>query len=58
LYATHPGMVRHVLVEGRLVVRDGLSTLLDEDALIAEAESITRAYMGRIGFPEGPWFRG
>lgn len=58
LYATHPGMVRHVLVEGRQVVRDGQSTLLDEEALIAEAESITRAYMERIGFPEGPWFRG
>ena len=58
LYATHPGMVRHVLVEGRQVVRDGRSTLLDEEALLAEAESIARAYMGRIGFPEGPWFRG
>jgi len=56
LYATDPGMVRHVLVEGRWVVRDGRSTVVDEDALLEEAEDVTRAYMERIGFPRGPWF--
>jgi 5-methylthioadenosine/S-adenosylhomocysteine deaminase len=56
LYATDPGMVRHVLVDGRWVVRDGRSTVVDEDALLAEAEDVTRAYMERIGFPRGPWF--
>jgi 5-methylthioadenosine/S-adenosylhomocysteine deaminase len=56
LYATDPGMVRHVLVEGRLVVRDGRSELVDEEALLAEAESVTDAYLARIGFPGGTWF--
>ena len=56
LYATDPGMVRHVLVGGRWVVRDGRSTLVDEDALLAEAEDVARAYLGRIGASTGPWF--
>jgi 5-methylthioadenosine/S-adenosylhomocysteine deaminase len=56
LYATDPGMVRHVLVEGRLVVRDGRSVLVDEDALLTEAESVTNAYLARIGYAEGTWF--
>ena len=56
LYATDPGMVRHVLVEGRLAVRDGRSTIVDEEALLAEAESVANAYLARIGFPEGTWF--
>ncbi|HEY7067790.1 MAG TPA: amidohydrolase family protein [Chloroflexota bacterium] len=55
LYATHAGMIRHVLVEGRLVVRDGRSTLVDEDALLEEAEAIVAAYLRRIGFEPGPW---
>ena len=49
-------MVRHVLVDGRWVVRDGRSTVVDEDALLAEAEDVTLHYMERIGFPRGPWF--
>jgi len=57
LYATDPGMVRHVLVEGRWVVRDGRSTLVDEDALLAEVEDVVDLYMRRIGFPEGVWSR-
>jgi 5-methylthioadenosine/S-adenosylhomocysteine deaminase len=55
LYATHAGMIRHVLVEGRQVVRDGRSTLVDEDALLEEAEAIVGAYMRRIGFEPGRW---
>ena len=49
LYASDAGMVRHVLVEGRWVVRDGRSTLVDEDALLQEAEDVARAYMDRLG---------
>lgn len=56
LYASDTGMVRHVLVEGRWVVRDGRSTLVDEDALMQEAEEVARAYMDRLGLPHGPWF--
>jgi 5-methylthioadenosine/S-adenosylhomocysteine deaminase len=55
LYATHAGLIRHVLVDGRLVVRDGRSTLVDEDALREEAEAIVAAYLRRIGFEPGPW---
>ena len=56
LYATDPGMVRHVLVAGRWVVRDGRSVLVDEEALLHEAEDVTRAFLLRIGEPGGPWF--
>lgn len=56
LYATDPGMVRHVLVEGRWVVRDGRSVLVDEDALLSEVEDVARAYLRRIGEPVAPWF--
>jgi 5-methylthioadenosine/S-adenosylhomocysteine deaminase len=55
LYATHSGMIRHVLVEGRQVVRDGRSTLVDEAALLEEAEAVAAAYMRRIGFEPGQW---
>jgi 5-methylthioadenosine/S-adenosylhomocysteine deaminase len=56
LYATHPGDVRHVLVDGRLVIRSGVSTLVDEAALLAEVEDAVTAYIGRIGVPQGAWF--
>jgi 5-methylthioadenosine/S-adenosylhomocysteine deaminase len=52
LYATHPGQVRHVLVDGKLVVRDGRSTLIDEAALLAEVESVVAAYLRRVGYGE------
>jgi 5-methylthioadenosine/S-adenosylhomocysteine deaminase len=55
LYATHSGMIRHVLVEGRQVVRDRCSTLVDEAALLEEAEAIVAAYMRRIGFEPAQW---
>ncbi len=56
LYATDPGMVRHVLVGGRWVVRDGRSTVVDESALLEEAEDVARSFLRRIGSPAGPWF--
>jgi 5-methylthioadenosine/S-adenosylhomocysteine deaminase len=56
LYATDPGMVRHVLIDGRWMVRDGRSTLVDEQALIAEAEAITTSYLERIGADQRLWF--
>jgi 5-methylthioadenosine/S-adenosylhomocysteine deaminase len=58
LYATPTGLVRHVLVDGRLVVRDGRSTLIDEDALLQEAETVAAAYMRRCGLERQPWFAG
>lgn len=55
LYATHPGHVRHVLVNGELVVEDGHSTRVDEQALLAEVESAVRAYLGKIGAAQALW---
>jgi cytosine/adenosine deaminase-related metal-dependent hydrolase len=55
LYATHPGLVRHVIVDGRLVVRDGRSVVVDEDALVAEMNDAVRAYLKRIGVDHGTW---
>jgi 5-methylthioadenosine/S-adenosylhomocysteine deaminase len=57
LYATDPGMVRHVLVEGRWVVRDGRSAMVDEEALLAEVEDVVPRYLDRIGHPEALWPR-
>jgi cytosine/adenosine deaminase-related metal-dependent hydrolase len=57
LYSTHPGMVRHVLVDGRFSIRDGVSTMVDEEALLDEVEDAAASYMRRIGFPDGPWWR-
>jgi cytosine/adenosine deaminase-related metal-dependent hydrolase len=55
LYATHAGQIRHVLVDGKLVVRDGAATLVDEAALLEEAESVVAAYLRRIGVDRGLW---
>jgi 5-methylthioadenosine/S-adenosylhomocysteine deaminase len=37
--------VRHVIVDGRLVIEDGRATLLDEDALYAEIERLMPTLM-------------
>jgi 5-methylthioadenosine/S-adenosylhomocysteine deaminase len=55
LYATHPGMVRHVLIDGTLVVENGASTIVDEEALREEAEAIAAHYLKRLGVAERPW---
>ncbi len=57
LYATNAGMVRHVLVDGALLVSDGRSTMVDEDDLVQEAEEIATSFLRRIGAPEVPWHR-
>jgi cytosine/adenosine deaminase-related metal-dependent hydrolase len=54
---THPGHVRHVLVDGELLVEDGMCTTVDERALREEAESIAAAWIARTGRDELPWFR-
>lgn len=51
VYSTQSPMVRHVLVEGRLVVADGASTLVDEPALVAEAEAAAAAWLARLDLP-------
>jgi 5-methylthioadenosine/S-adenosylhomocysteine deaminase len=55
LYATHAGLVRHVLVDGRLVVEDGRSTRVDEPELLAEVETVVGAYLKRIGASQRLW---
>jgi 5-methylthioadenosine/S-adenosylhomocysteine deaminase len=57
LYATNAGMVRHVLVDGALVVSDGRSTMVDEEELLQEAEEIATSFLRRIDAPELPWRR-
>jgi len=44
-----PQRVRHLLVEGRFVVRDGTLATVDEGALAAEAHRIARRIDGRSG---------
>lgn len=56
LYATHAGHVRHVLVNGELVVKDGCSTRVDEQALLAEVESVVRTYLSRTGVAHALWY--
>lgn len=57
LYATHPGMIRYVMVDGTVVVEEGHSTLVDERALLEEAEEMAAHYLERIGVAERPWHR-
>lgn len=46
-------MVRHVLVEGRMVVADGSSTLVDEAELIVDAERACERWLERLDLPDG-----
>lgn len=56
IYTANSGMVRHVLVDGRAVVRDGRVTTLDEAALHEEAEKVVGAYLERIGAAQPLWW--
>lgn len=59
VHQTHGPMVRHVLVDGRLVVADGASTLVDEQELVVEAERACNFWLDRLDLPDGPrgvWF--
>lgn len=48
--------VRTVLVDGQIVVEDGVSTRVDEDEVIAEARASTRRIIERLGLtPSGTW---
>ena len=57
LYASHAGLVRHVLVDGQLVIESGRSTLVDEQELLAEVESVVSDYLVRIGASQRLWHR-
>ena len=59
VHQTHGPMVRHVLVDGQLVVADGVSTLLDEDELMGQAERACNFWLDELDLPAGPagvWF--
>ena len=59
VHQTHGPMVRHVLVDGRLVVADGASTLVDEQELLIEAERACNFWLDHLDLPTGPasvWF--
>jgi 5-methylthioadenosine/S-adenosylhomocysteine deaminase len=46
-----PRDVRHVAVDGRLLVRDGELTTVDERSVLAEAHTAARAMFTRAGIP-------
>ncbi len=52
VYHTYAPMVRHVMVDGRLVVQHGASTLVDEQALMHEAMAVSKAWRARLDTPE------
>ena len=59
VHQTHGPMVRHVLVDGQLVVADGVSTLVDEQDLMVEAERACNLWLDQLDLPAGPggvWF--
>ena len=59
VHQTQGPMVRHVLVDGQLVVADGVSTLVDEQQLMVEAERACNFWLGQLDLPAGPqgvWF--
>ncbi|MCY3650579.1 MAG: amidohydrolase family protein [Acidimicrobiaceae bacterium] len=59
VHQTQGPMVRHVLVDGQLVVADGVSTLLDEKELMIEAERACNYWLDQLDLPAGPqgvWF--
>ena len=59
VHQTHGPMVRHVLVDGQLVLADGVSTLLDEGELMAQAERACNSWLDDLDLPAGPrevWF--
>ncbi len=58
VYATNAGMVRHVLVDGSQVIRDGMSTRVDESALLEEVEAVSAAWLKQLETDRRPWFRG
>ena len=44
----HPGLVRSVIVDGAFVMRDGRVLTVDEDALLDEAQAVTRRVWERM----------
>jgi len=59
VHQTHGPMVRHVLVDGQLVVADGASTLVDEAELMVEAERACNYWLDQLDLTAGPsevWF--
>jgi 5-methylthioadenosine/S-adenosylhomocysteine deaminase len=46
VYTSHPADVRHLIVDGRVLLRDGALTTLDEDRIRAEVERRARRMTG------------
>ena len=44
----HPGLVHSVIVDGEFVMRDGKVLTVDEEALLEEADAVTRAVWRRM----------
>jgi 5-methylthioadenosine/S-adenosylhomocysteine deaminase len=48
VHYAHPGTVEGVIVDGEWVMRDRKILTVDEDALLAEAQAVTRSVWGRL----------
>lgn len=48
VHYAHPGCVDAVIVDGDWIMRDGRVLTIDEDALLAEAQAVTRAVWDRM----------
>ena len=48
VHYAHPGTVDGVIVDGEWIMRDGKVLSIDEDALLAEAQAVTRAVWDRM----------
>jgi cytosine/adenosine deaminase-related metal-dependent hydrolase len=56
VYAASGASVRTVLIDGRVVLDEGRLTTLDEPALYAQVEALSRAHVRRAGLPvESAW---
>ncbi|MEZ5279429.1 MAG: amidohydrolase [Acidimicrobiales bacterium] len=51
VFCATPANVTHVLVDGRVVVDDGVVTTVDEEAVIAEATEAARRVFAKAGVP-------
>jgi 5-methylthioadenosine/S-adenosylhomocysteine deaminase len=51
VHSAHGGNVRHVLVDGRLLIEDGRAVAFDGDAIVADAQAVAARLWARHGTP-------
>ena len=48
VHSGHPGDIESVMVDGQFVMRDGVVTTMDEDAVLREADTVGRRIWNRV----------